>query len=697
MKKFFGIIFFVSINVILCQTKYHNSAVNNLSPNKIMYKDHLTECALNNYDLSAVGRGNLTNQKMEKFMNYNIFRKIFDSGGELGVEQAAYDVKFYDLDLNIDIDAKAIDGCLRAEVEIVASINYLVFDLENNFTVDSVKINVNGVDMSPVFYNHVEGKINVQLSGGVSISDLIIVEFFYHGVPPTMEYSPNCGFDWDTTPSGIPWIGIFCEGEGADVWFPCKDHPSDEPDSVRLHFTVPQPLICVSNGISRGSIDNGDGTTTFNWFVSTPINNYNVTLCISNYQLIEDQYLSVDGSNIPFHFWIIPEKYDDALNHMPVFRNEFNFLESICGPFPFGMDKHGWAYVPFVGMEHQTLIAYGSNFLTNSWGYDRIHLHELAHEWWGNLVTAKDWSDLWIHEGMASYMEALYVESISGTDRYHEYMNIIDQRSKTNYSYSLAPYESMGASQAYWNLNPYYRGACVIHTLRYHLGDEMFFNLLKHWAYPDTSDTDNSGGRQCRIVSTNDMKNSAETVTCVELNNFFEVFFREVSLPHLDVDRTVIPATFTWITENNVPLDLNIPVAVNGISQTVIMDNGQGTIEITAQDDLIIDPQNWILMADPVITSIENLEQPTEFSLFQNYPNPFNPMTKIQFFIAERCNVKLNTYDILGKEVMRLVDKELNAGKYEVSVNAISLASGLYFYQLTAKDYVKTMKMLLIK
>ena len=224
------------------------------------------------------------------------------------------------------------------------------------------------------------------------------------------------GFVWDTTPSGKPWIGVACEDDGADIWWPCKDHPSDEPDSMRMKFTVPNPLTCVSNGRFIDSTDNGDNTSTFEWFISTPINNYNVTIYAAEFSLIEDTYQSVSGEEIPFYFWVLPEYYNTAVNYMDVFLNEFNFLESICGPFPFGTDKHGWAHAPYWGMEHQTIIAYGHNFTTNSWGLDYIHYHELAHEWWGNLISAKDWADIWIHEGLATYTEALYVEHLSGIE-----------------------------------------------------------------------------------------------------------------------------------------------------------------------------------------------------------------------------------------------------------------------------------------
>ena len=418
-------------------------------------------------------------------------------------------------------------------------------------------------------------------------------------------------------------MAVTCEDQGADIWWPCKDHPSDEPDSMSMSFTVPDPLICASNGKYMGSIENNDSTTTYNWFISTPINNYNVTFYAAEYLLIEDNYYSIIGDSIPFYFWVLPEYYNTAVDYMDVFLTEFDFLESICGPFPFGDDKHGWAHASYWGMEHQTIIAYGHNFTVNNWGFDYIHYHELAHEWWGNLVTAVDFSDIWIHEGMATYTEALYVEHLTGMEDYHQYMD--NTRPNDNHSHPLAPREELTASEAFGNLNPYSRGASVMHTLRYHLGDDAFFNLFKRWAYTDSTDFDNTNGRLCRIVSTDDMKNLAEEITERDLDPFFEVFFREAAYPVLNVVREIDSANFSWETETNVLLDVNIPIVINGNNHIVEMIDGVGSFTVSINDVLEIDPKQWILMANPSIVTYINgeLVQNIDYQLEQNYPNPF--------------------------------------------------------------------------
>jgi aminopeptidase N len=613
------------------------------------------------------------------------------SGGVLSPKQAAYDVNYYDLDLKINPTEKTINGSLLCRVEIIDPIDTLVLDLDSPFTVDSVLFKIENADFSNVAFSHTNKKLYITIPMLVTSGDMVTAQIFYYGAPHIATNPPwGDGFVWDHTSTGEPWVGVTSEFNGADIWWPCKDHPSDEPDSMSLSFTVPDPLICVSNGRYLGSTDNGNNTTTFDWFISTPINNYNVTLYAAEYSLIEDNYLSVSGDTIPFYFWVLPEDYETAVNHMDVFLTEFNFHESICGPFPFGTDKHGWAHASYWGMEHQTIIAYGHNFTVNNWGYDYIHYHELAHEWWGNLITAKDWSDVWIHEGIATYTQALYVEHLSGMDSYHQYMDL--GRPNNNHTHPLAPYEELTASEAFNNLNPYSRGAAVMHTLRYHLGDEVFFNLFKRWLYPDSTDYDNTNGRLCQILTTDDMKENAEEITGVDLDPFFDVFFREAAYPDLHVLREINETTFTWETENDVLLDVNIPILVNGTDQTVEMINGQGSLAISISDTLVIDPKKWILMATPsIVTSVEDdITKITGYQLEQNYPNPFSLTTTIKFSIPKSQFVTLKIFDVLGNEIITLVNGKQAPGIYEVEFDGSNLKSGEYFYRLQAGDYSET-------
>ncbi len=643
---------------------------------------------------------------MKKFILQNLLPLFFlpyfsilifaQSGGILSPEQAAYDVKYYDLNLNIDPALKSISGSVLCRAEIIEPVSNFELDLTNNYKIDSVIISINDSGFAKANFTHSGGKITAAIPTQVSKGNIISVNVFYSGTPRVSLNPPwDVGFVWEKSFSGKDWIGVACEEEGADIWWPCKDHPSDEPDSMSLSFTVPDPLFCASNGKFTEKIENGNNTSTYNWFVSTPINNYNVTFYAAEFELIEDKYQSISGKAIPFYFWVLPEYFETAKNYMNVFKQEFDFLESICGPFPFGDDKHGWAHAPYWGMEHQTIIAYGHNFTKNQWGYDYIHFHELAHEWWGNLITAKDWADVWIHEGIATYTEALYVEQISGKQKYRDFMRI--KFPNNNSSLPLAPREPVTAETAFNALNPYYRGAVVLHTLRFHLGDETFFKVLKHWAYNDSTDYDNTSGKLCKLYTTDDMMQIAEEVSGIELDDFFEVFFRQAKFPVLKVNREATQAKFTWSTANNIQLNLDVPIVVNGVKQKVEMLNGEGTITISSSDNLVIDPESWILMSRPVITSVNETEQIFEYKLDQNYPNPFNPETAISYQLSAVSKVELKIFDVLGKEVQTLVNEIQSAGNYKINFDAADLPSGTYFYKLQTGDFTEVKKMTLIK
>jgi aminopeptidase N len=605
-----------------------------------------------------------------------------DSGGPLKPEQAAYDITYYNLDLSIDPETQTIDGSILCKVVIVNPIDILLLDLDDAFVVSNIEMSINNSDFQQTSYIHENELLEIDFPEDVNPDDIVSCRIFYNGTPRISQGPPwDAGFVWETTSDGQPWLGVVCQFEGGDVWWPCKDHPSDEPDSMNISFTVPNPLVCVSNGQYLGFEDNGDNTSTYHWFVSVPINNYNVTFYAADFMLIEDEYESTIGNNIPFRFWVLPEDYETAVNYMDVFQQEFDFLEEIYGPFPFGTDKHGWAHAPYWGMEHQTIIAYGHDFTTNEWGFDYIHLHELAHEWWGNLLTAKNWADIWIHEGMATYSEALYVEHLSGMEAYFNYMR--NEQPGFNPS-PLAPYEEMTAGNAFDFLNPYTRGASVMHTLRYHLGDDQFFELLKRWAYPDPDDLGNEDGRQCRLVNTEDLKIQAEEVTSLDLDPFWSVFYREANFPQLSVTRQIEQTSFQWLTEQNVPLDLNVPITINGEEYTVEMENGYGSIAMSMADDLEIDPNDWILMQDPdIILGTDDLNiSSSGVQLKQNFPNPFSESTCIEYSVSKTENISIVLFDILGNEIKTLVNKVHQAGEYSISLHKNKLSDGVYYYQL---------------
>ncbi|MDQ7039854.1 MAG: M1 family metallopeptidase [Rhodothermus sp.] len=527
------------------------------------------------------------------------------SGGPLLPEQAAYDVTFYDLALRIDPDARRIRGTLEVQARVVHPLIWLVLDLDTALTVRHVEERVRGRWMRRRFEHRADGRIWTHLGHTRQPGEHIVLRVHYGGVPREAPYPPWIGgFTWARTANGQPWIATANQGEGADLWWPCKDHPSDEPDSMALHITVPEPLVVASNGRLRRIESHADGTRTYHWFVSTPINNYGVALNIAPYRTVDTLYVSVAGDTIPVTFWVLPEREADARRMLPEILDHLAFYERLLGPYPFRADKYGIAHTPFLGMEHQTIIAYGSDFSNQPYGYDWLHHHELGHEWWGNLVTAYDWKDFWLHEGFSTYMQALYAEERFGPEAYRaelrRYLPAIRNRRP------IAPRTSKTTTEMYFadpgtgqtDNDIYYKGAWVLHTLRYLIGDDAFFQALRRMAYPDPFLERVADGRQCRFVTTDDFITLVEAITGQELAWFFEVYVRRAALPRLIVNREPDRLVLRWEAPDNLPFPMPVEVQLGEVRRRLPMPDGEAIVPLgELEAEPIVDPDHWILRA----------------------------------------------------------------------------------------------------
>lgn len=521
-----------------------------------------------------------------------------DSGGALLPEQAAYDVFHYDLAVTVDPARERIEGEVEVRAVVEEPMEVLVLNLDRRLSVRGAWEGSGVGGPRPLDRRNGRNELWISLEQSYAPGDTLRARVSYEGDPRVAPNPPWAGgLIWDETRTGAPWIATSCQTEGADLWWPVKDHPSDEPDSMDIAITVPDSLVAASNGRLRSVDRASDSTETYRWHVSTPINTYNVTLNAAPYVQLDTTYASTSGDTVPVSTYVLPSDSARAARTLPGFLNQVRFLEETLGPYPPRADKYGIAHTPFLGMEHQSLIAYGHDFgpggLGNDLSFDALHFHELAHEWYGNLVSVGDWKDFWLHEGTATYLEALYAEHLQGDSAYHA--RIDQSRSSIAGGTPIAQTEPTTAEDIYHS-DVYNRGALTLHTLRYVVGEETLRTILRRFVYPEGTAGDERP--PFRHVTTDDFVRFAESVSGRSLEGFFQVYLYQSGLPVLETQREEGRLRLRWTNTEGVPLEVPVPVNVNGRTKRVEMSEGTGEVPIPDAADLQIDPQGWILRAE---------------------------------------------------------------------------------------------------
>jgi aminopeptidase N len=323
---------------------------------------------------------------------------------------------------------------------------------------------------------------------------------------------------------------------------------------------------------------------TSEWRVGYPINNYLVTVNVAPYVAVTQPYQGVDGSlDETLTFWSTPESERFARTMWRQMPQILDVLGRRFGEYPFFADKFAVVHAPYYGMEHQTLVAYGALFTDNDFGFDELLLHEVAHEWWGNKVTVADWADFWIHEGFATYAEALFVDDTLGEDRALEYLQ--RQRRRIRNRHPLVRGENLTSADAYSG-DIYFKGSWVLHTLRWMVGDEAFFEILWRFA--------NDESFAYGLVSTGDFTALVAEVSGLDLGWFWDRYLYRAAEPRWRVDRRVESDRLV-VTWDDPRFELPLPVAVNGDERRLPMPNGRGELALEPGASVEIDPKGRIL------------------------------------------------------------------------------------------------------
>lgn len=508
------------------------------------------------------------------------------SGGTLKVEQACYDVQSYDVSIKVDPTTKSISGATIMDAKAVIPSGTILLDLDSPYTVSKITDGKN-----PLRFERMRDTIRVYFPASKQPGDSIHIETTYQGKPLVARNAPwDGGIVWAKTPSGADWISVALQGAGADLLFPCKDHPSDRANNATMRLTVPDPLIAVGPGKLESTVKNSDGTSTYVWHMPLPINNYSLVFNAAPYALVNDSLKSVAGQMIPILFYVLPEDKDKAPKLIAEQKNYLAFMEKYCGPYPFRTVKCGIVETPHLGMEHSTAVAYGNKFRLNPDGLDWLLLHEFGHEWWANLVSNADWRDMWIHEGFQSFMDTLYIEQLRGKDAYFQAMR--GRRRNIQNRAPVAPRAETDSS-AYGG-DIYDKGALTLHALRYLIGDEALFRSIRRMAYPNPEAEKWTDGRALRLVTTEDFVNIASAEAKQDLRWFFEVYVRQPKLPILKASAANGALTLAWEAPDNLPFPMPIDVVVNGKTVRVPMTGGKGSIPFTGAEP-VVDPNGWVL------------------------------------------------------------------------------------------------------
>jgi aminopeptidase N len=405
--------------------------------------------------------------------------------GTLSPARTCYDVKHYDLRLQINPETQSLRGSNIITFQVQEDTQTLQIDLDPTLQIVQIKQQKNKLK-----FHRQERAVFIHFPKVQKKNSVQNIEIQYEGKPIIGKMPPwDGGFVWKKDATGKPWVGVACQGIGASIWYPCKDHWSDKPDSVRLQYDVPKGLMAVGNGNLVKKEDIGEWSR-YVWKTSYPINNYNITLNIANYQHFSDEYIAADGQKLALDYYVLPENIEKAKKH---FEQEVKKMlacyEKLFGKYPFWDDGYALVETPYLGMEHQGAFAYGNNYKMGYNGgdltgtgiqktFDFIIVHETGHEYWGNSVSGYDKADMWIHEAFCTYAEALYVECLQGKDKAYQYAKgwqRIIRNDKPILPRRFANQEGSG--------DMYFKGALMLHTLRNTLNDDtQWFKIIYDFA-----------------------------------------------------------------------------------------------------------------------------------------------------------------------------------------------------------------------
>ncbi len=408
--------------------------------------------------------------------------------GTYGPARDWWDVLKYDLHVKFNIGDSTISGWNNIQFKVLKNGDRMQIDLQEPMILDSVisaKLNEHGGFTYARFDFTRDGNAYfISPMNNFKPKTKYYVTVYYHGKPRIAKRPPwDGGLIWKKDKNKNPWVTIACQGLGASVWYPCKDHQADEPDSAEMHITVPDTLMCVGNGRYRGKVLNDDGTATYDWAVVNPINNYCIIPYIGRYVHFGEVYKGEKG-DLDMDYWVLDYNLDKAKKQFADAGRMMKAFEHWFGPYPFYEDGYKLVESPHLGMEHQSATAYGNGYQNgysgrdlsgSGWGmkWDFIIVHESGHEWFANNVTSKDIGDMWIHEGFTNYSETLFTDFYYGKEAGNAYVQGV-RKNIQNDKPIIGPYNVNQEGSG----DMYYKSGNMLHMIRQVINDDEKFRAI---------------------------------------------------------------------------------------------------------------------------------------------------------------------------------------------------------------------------
>ncbi|WP_026994179.1 M1 family aminopeptidase [Flectobacillus major] len=606
------------------------------------------------------------------------------------------DITYYKLDIRVDYSPQQISGGVSIFAKSkINNLNRVVLDLQNVLATDSVI--ANGRKLA---FSHQNNQITISLDKTYQSNQVVQLVVYYHGVPGSSGFDSFVFGQHNNNNDRAIWS--LSEPYGASDWFPCKNALDDKADSTDVWITADKYFVSVSNGKLIATIDNPDGTKTYRWKNTYPIAQYLISIAMSNYVLYRNDFRFIGNNIMPVTHYVYPEsftesnkkKLDQTVILLDLFSNKF-------GLYPFVTEKYGHAQFGWGGgMEHQTCSS-----MYNFEG--SLVAHELAHQWFGNKITCKNWENIWLNEGFATYAESIYEEYLKGFEGYKA--SILGEINAAKRAKGTVYVQDISSVNSIFDSNKSYaKGASVLHMLRGVVGDILFFKILQTYV---------ESKHAYKNATTEDFQAVAEQVYGQKLDYFFKQWIYGENYPKYTVNWATKPqsqgkytlavnisqSTNTTPTFFTMPLTFKVSTAKGDTILKAFNAQAQQTFDFTLNDkpeSFVFDADNWILKeasvqkTEAVLSVQQENENPLSFSIS---PNPVAHQSTISFQLARPSLVTLQLYNTQGQLVQTLQNGNLPAGNQQISINSQEYPSGEYILQLYVDNTIYTQKVMISK